>query len=396
MSVTEAMESRTQRYGKRVIAVLIWALLLWYAQRTFVATWRGYDFTLNFWNAGHMVLQGQRHNLYNLAEQWRFQRDLTGSRGVVFCYPSPVAVLYAPTAFFSAATGHLLWNIFSVLLFCACAYFLNRALQLQRDWFADFGLLCVCIPFYFHLVQGQIDAVLLLSFILGLWAMKRDDDVLTGVFLSLGLIKFQVMLPFLFILLLRKKWKTVGVSAIGGMVQLALMMMVSGVHSLVEYVDLLRHLNTIPDAIVHPAMMANFRGLYFVIAHREANGVVLGLFSLALLVWAARTWRDLESGYCGAMVVCFLVSYHAYPHSLILTVPALAVLAKRVAVVGWSSAEGLVLLLAGTPPLLIVTLFMSKVALMAIPVAAIPLVLAYSRNREPVEESPALRARAAS
>ncbi len=384
----EANESRVDLYGKRVLAALSWILQLWITQTSFAGAPRLFDFSPNFYVAAQMFRQGYRHQLYDLVLQRAFQMHYLQSEGVVFCYPSLVAVIYSPTSFFTVVQGHLLWSVISIVLFMLCAFVLTRAFALNKDWFVVFGLFSAFLPVYFHLLQGQVDVLVLAAFLLGFWTMKRGRDRLAGFALAVGLIKFQVMLPFMLILLLRKRWRVLAGFALGSAVFFASCVIISGIGEIAGYAHLLTHLNNIPNAVVAPGMMANLRGLLYLAVGREANLLLLALLSLGLSFWAAHNWFDLETGFSLAMIVSLLVSYHTNPHSLILLIVPLAVLAKRIPVIGWKSMEGGVFLLVASPVLIILSLFAHRFALMAIPIVALGWVMSRRTAARPVAPTP--------
>jgi hypothetical protein len=384
----EANESRVDLYGNRVVAALSWILQLWITQASFALTPRLFDFSPNFYVAAQMFRQGYRHQLYDLVLQRAFQVRYLQSEGVVFCYPSLVAVIYSPTSLFTLVQGHLLWSVISIALFMLCAFVLTRVLALNKDWLVVFGLFSAFLPVYFHLLQGQVDVFVLAAFLLGFWAMKNGRDGLAGLALALGLIKFQVMLPFMLILLLRKRWRVVAGFALGAAVFFASCVIISGIRELAGYARLLTRLNNIPNAVVAPGMMANLRGLLYLVVGREASLLLLMLLSFALSFWAAHNWFDLETGFSLAMIVSLLVSYHTNPHSLILLIVPLAVLAKRIQDVGWNSMEGAVFLLVSSPVLIVLSLFARRFALMAIPIFALGWVMSRRAAARPVAPTP--------
>ncbi len=366
----EANQSRVDLYGKRVVAALSWIIQLWITQTSFALAPRLYDFSPNFYVAAQMFRQGYRHQLYDLVLQRAFQMRYLQSEGVVFCYPSLVAAIYSPTSLFTVVQAHLLWSVISILLFMLCAFVLTRVLALNTDWFVVFGLISAFLPVYFHLLQGQVDVFVLAEFLLGFSAMKNGRDGLAGLALALGLIKFQVMLPFMLILLLRKQWRVLSGFVAGAGVFCAIQFAISGKNSFYDYARLLGSLNKIPNAIVSPEMMANLRGLLFTLTGRETNLLVLMALSLALAIWTASKWSDLETGFSLAMITSVLMSYHGYPHSLILLILPLALSTKRISALGWNSIEGAVFLCLASPILLIETVFLRRFSLMAIPIIA--------------------------
>ncbi len=245
-----------------------------------------------------------------------------------FNYPAPMALLYWPTTLLDLNGGYLLWTILSTLMFAASVLLLNRTFGFANDsWFLV--LLCAgYLPVQATLASGQCDAFLLLVYAVALVCLKNGKAEESGLVLSLALLKFHLVLPFALVMLMRKQWRFLLGFGTGAIVLLGIWTWISGPGLFTAYPRLLMSMKVVPRGGFEPSLMANFRGVFFVLTRHEAPTWVLGAVAFGLLIFVARRWKKVETGFAASMTMMLLTSYHGYVYDLILLLIPLMVMSK--------------------------------------------------------------------
>ena len=302
------------------------------------------DFRM-FYSTAQMIRHGLAGHLYDLDLQHAFQLKFAGKIGLIFDYP-PVSILpYVPGAWLSLASAYVLWTAVSTLLIAESAILLNSSLQLFKHPSSCFLVSLLFLPAWLDLMQGQIVAIILVAYALAFFFMMRRNDFACGCALGLSLIKFHLVLPFVFILLLRRRWRALsGFALVTGLFLLACVA-VAGPGFLIAYPKMLMALSSLPQTGMHLYAMANLHGIAVGVLHHEVPVAAMMLISLLLLVLAATMWKNDPQGFATALCVTILVSYHLNPHDLLpLLVPALVIIKSA----GWISWQSLTVIFAGT------------------------------------------------
>src|SRR5215813_5861412 len=181
-----------------LVAPAIMFLLLWWPLRANALGTSG-DF-IAFYGAGKLVRQGRVSGLYDFDQQLAVQQEFTGHRDPLPFIHAPFEVwLFLPLAYFSFSTAYLLWTFSNLSL-------LGLLVFLLRPYGAEFGtverLILVGASFYPALttiLQGQDSFLVLLAYALAYIGLKKNRDFQAGGWLAAGLVKFQTILPFVFI-----------------------------------------------------------------------------------------------------------------------------------------------------------------------------------------------------
>jgi hypothetical protein len=188
------------------------------------------------------------------------------------------------------------------------------------------------------LLQGQDILPLLLLYVLACRAIKRHSDFAAGCWLGLGLFRFHLVLPFLFVLALRKRWRVLAGSAVMAMLMALLSVVVVGWKEALAYpLYLMQVENRVGTGVIAPEKMPNLRGLLFVLLpHATPHAVMfaaVAALSLALLWATASLWKSgndqqlFPLQFSLALLATLLVSYHEYDYELSLAlVPVLLIL----------------------------------------------------------------------
>lgn len=288
--------------------------------------------TLDFANlyvAGRIVREGRSGQLYDLALQQKIEREVSpGGLFQPYYHPPFQALFLVPFTFFSYPHAFLLWAAMNLLVFVLIIY-LTRFTGCELSPAAYLVWLGMCLFFVIAvLALGQDSLLLALVFLLAFLVMKRRRDFIAGLVLGMGLFRFEILLPFVFILLLRRRWKifagfcTVGVAALA----------VSA--ALVGWAGLLRYAQTLvivggassgawadrSSAAMMPCLRGAFDALLGGSVPRNLDFPVIIAATLVLLGWAAWQFRNIDRPekpsfdleFSLALIAALLSGYHVF------------------------------------------------------------------------------------
>jgi hypothetical protein len=209
--------------------------------------------------------------------------------------------------------------------------------------------------------------------------LRSGAEFRAGCALACGLFKFQLIIPFFLILLLRRKWSAVcGFAAIGSLLILA-SIEVSGIQVLAAYPRFLLFESRYQQiAGFAPEYMPNIRGaLHLLIDGRFsllAFGILVALLSGLVLWLSAKNWRDEQLGlsFSAAILATLLASYHLYDYDLTLLLLPVSVvcgeLARRERLLSSPITLSAALVVLFIPPFHRLLLLHGVYALMVIPI----------------------------
>ena len=165
------------------------------------------DFSVTYIGS-RMVYLGQGRQLYDLAEQRKLKAALLkDAEPLIYEHPPFEALLLAPLGALPYKTAYLLWGLINVAIFLTLPRLLRPYATAPRDELAYLALWLLFAPLGVALYQGQSSIVLLLVYALTFSALKQGRDGRAGAILGLGLFKFQFILPFVLIFVLRRQWR---------------------------------------------------------------------------------------------------------------------------------------------------------------------------------------------
>jgi glycosyl transferase family 87 len=330
------------RFGKRKeFAAGVFLLAMTFSNVISAARLAGFlrdgyqNFTI-FYAAARMVRSGQSSVLYDLSAQYRAQQEfapnvLIRRAALPYNHPPFEALLFVPFTFLPYVPAYLLWTLLNGMMVAA-------SLMLLRRKFVEIGHLPLAflalaatgfVPVVSGVVQGQDSVLLLFLFVVALTAMEEGNDVAAGAALAAGLFKFNLVLPLVFLLALRR-WRLllgfVPVAALLGGISLAM----AGVHGAVGYMQLLLRLeNTGAGGSIVGGDMPNLRGMISSLAGGHGGTslmpITIACSAAALLI---ALWRmgpipdSVRFPFLLATVTAILVSYHTLTYDLSLLLPA--------------------------------------------------------------------------
>lgn len=300
---------------------------------------QGYpDFTA-FYSAGKCVLSGRGSEVYTTEGEARFQQEFASQVKIrqsplPFTHPPFEAAMFAPLALLPYQAAYWTWNGLSVLALFGCLWLLRLYIPNLGAWSHTLPILAALafFPVFICLLQGQ-DSLLLLLLLVGAFAaMEKGRDLGAGILLGLALFRFQLVLPLIVILLLRKRWKVVAGFSVAAMALVAASIPVVGWTQVLGYPqELLRISHSQSSAAMNPKNMPNLRGLVVSFLGESAAGQWLtALLSVGLVGFAAWKWQaeperpDHRAGFGLAVTIAVMVSYHLMGHDLsVLLLPLL-------------------------------------------------------------------------
>jgi len=341
------MSPNLNAFNKKVpayAAVVFWAMILgyaWMAPRVYSYARNGYaDFSM-FYTAGQIVHRGQGHQLYDTAMQMQVQREFSQSavlrnRALLYLRAPFEALLFVPFAEVSYIQAYRVWVFLCGILVLATAWLLREriaALRTLPGWLyypAYFSF----FPIAYGFVLGQDCALMLLLIALFLVGLLEGRDVFAGCMLGLALIKFQLVLPLVLILVLKRLFRVLGGFVVVASALTAVSAWIVGWSGLKAYPAYLLRLNHVPAAVaIYPGLMPSLRGLvegWTDPMHSSRTlDIVTAALSLVVLVWAAQQWdtavprtsRTYLAGLSIALMAALLAGYHAFSYDLSLLCP---------------------------------------------------------------------------
>ena len=368
-----------KKYKKFLLIFLVGMLSL-----HIVVTWRsrdlvrkGYpDFTA-LYSAGKILRQGLGRQLYDSQTQFRIQQEFAAGVSIrqgplPYIHPPWEALLLVPFAYFSYQTAYLLWDTVNVLILLSLPFLLRNHLPQLKRVPALFWLFAALAfyPIFFDLLQAQDILPLLLFLTLAFVSLKQNHDLAAGCWLGLGLFRFHLVLPLVFILLLHKRLRALLGFALVAVVLAVVSIAIIGWNAALSYPAFVWHVETVMGhgAIV-PVDMPNLRGLlHTFLAERSSKLViqlVVAVLSVTLLFFASAKWKFaregtvFDLGFALALVATILVSYHANTYDLSLLFLPVMLLTNHVAGADWKHGWNRITLLG---PMLL--LFVSPIQML--------------------------------
>ena len=315
--------------------VVIYAAIFW-NMRELVR--EGYpDFAI-YYRAGVIVRRGFGRRLYDDTTQIKVQRGFSPavaarSGALPYNHPPFEAALFVPFTYVSFPSAFALWDLANLAMLVTLPFLLRPYLSALQNYGWPLWVLTslAFFPIFAALLQGQDAILLLFLYTLAFVCLKKNRDACAGAWLALGLFKPHLVLPFVFLLLLQDRKKTLygflPMAAVLALISTAIV----GPEGIKLYPAYVAHLEqTLAGGAIVPSDMPNLRGALdlFLSGVPHLVAVVL-VISLGLLLYTAlvctRIGKNLfDLKFSLAAVATVLVSYHAMMYDLsLLMVPVL-------------------------------------------------------------------------
>jgi len=324
-------------------AMIVLHAWMFFRLRREIAT--GYpDFTI-FYTAGKCIIQGHGRQLYDLETQSAIQREFAPEvkhreNPLPFNHPPFEALLFAPLAGLPYVAAYLVWAMFNLALILGFWILLRPRLPALHRLLPGLPLLAMFafFPLIIALLQGQDSILVLFLYGLAFSALATGRAFVAGICLGLALFKFQLVLPFVLVLLLRSQWRAVAgfvMTAFGLLLISAGVVGWSGVMAYPGFVLGLSRSGA--RAGIYPQDMPTLRGLFagsLHLAGRPAGLAIIAL-SIALVALAAHWWRVQSGrrfvlGFSLCVTITTMVGYHLLVHDLSVLMLAVLLVAEPI------------------------------------------------------------------
>ena len=318
---------------ENIVALVAFAILL--VSAVFWAgkppTMEKTDFSVTYIGS-RMVYLGQGAKLYDLAEQQKLKRLLLpDAEPLIYEHPPFEALLLAPLGALPYKTAYLIWGLINVAIWLMLPYLLRPYAPAPRDDLGYLVLWLLFAPLGVALFQGQSSLLILLVYSLAFIALKQGRDFRAGAILGLGLFKFQFILPFALIFLLRRQWRFLKgfLATAAGLGVLSVVAV--GWPGIWSYIHLLVSIVRHPDSVAHGAAvdMGTLQGFVHAllgkVLGRSAISLLVTAISASLMGWSAWRWHATEDGQRGrtfdlmfavSVVVALVTGFHMFTHDL--------------------------------------------------------------------------------
>ena len=302
---------------------------------------KGYpDFTI-FYSAGKILREGLGTELYDETTQYRVQQEFAAGVSIrqgplPYNHPPFEALLFVPFTYLPYFSAYLLWNVINLLILCSLPLLLRQHIPLIPWASRAFWLLAALafFPVFVTLLQGQDTIILLLLLALMFISLKKKADFSAGLWLGLGLFRFQVIMALVVLLLLNRKWKAIAGFLSAGFVLAVISIVLVGAKGASNYPS---YLWSAEKQMHHGASivsdMPNLRGFIETVLGQTVSSPavnsLIAISSITLLAAATKwkLWVNLNLGFSLAIIVAILVSYHSLAHDLsVLFLPGLLII----------------------------------------------------------------------
>jgi hypothetical protein len=300
--------------------------ILWESRKEIAA---GYGDFIIFYTGAQIINDGKSNELFNVETQNSYQAKFDVPQlewPLPFNHAPYELFLFLPLAHFTYPVAHAIWSGMNLISLGIMLHLLLPYVQSQHNFFIAVALFA-WFPTMETLRLGQdsiMSTLLLLAVFINL---KRQRDGWAGFFLALGLYKPQLVLPMAGAFLVARRWQTLTIFSITGLILVAISLGMVGWQGAFDFVSILRLMDNY-SYIIFPANMPNIRGLSHVLfnsggleflASTATVVISLGLYALCLYVWRGEL-DVLDPGFdlkfSLTIVTTVLISYHLYAHDL--------------------------------------------------------------------------------
>ena len=324
--------------------VIIYCFLGWWL-KDFITEGRS-DF-ISYYTAAQLIKE-RPSDLYDLKLQAEFQDSILGGLGssirfrdglLAYNHPPFEIVWFVPLASLPYLGAFSLWALISSSCFAAGILLLARDMNADKASLNSIYLLSLLfLPVLATLFQGQDSGILFLCWVLTYFNLKQSKDGWAGLWLSLVLQKFQLLVPLLLLLLLKRRWKALAGFMGGSAVLLLVSWALVGLSGIESYARLLVEMSGwVERRGIYPSQMHNLRGQFYALLYPDrvvlANFVTV-IASLLLLALLAKAWGgrwevgrpEFDLKFSLMLITTLLVSPHLNFHDLsILLLPGLLI-----------------------------------------------------------------------
>jgi len=268
-------------------------------------------------------------------------------------HPPPVIIVGIPFTYFDLSRAALLWLLFELACLAVSSVLMVKAAAGRVNGVAASMLFLVCVawdPFDREMFWGQL-MILTLTLISGAWvALRSERDVPGGLLLGVALALKLFGWPIVLFLLLTRRWRAVFAAALSfALLNLAAALLI-GFNEIVTYYTVIGpEVSKLYRGIagnfsvwsIGPRLFdASADGWYKPLIDVPALAPLLSIAAvvgvLVLVIRETLHRRPFDSAFCALACISIVINPIAWSHYLVLTAPAMCLLAWRMKQVGFS------------------------------------------------------------
>jgi hypothetical protein len=330
-----------------VTGSLIFHLVILWESRKEIAAGFG-DFII-FYTGAQIINDGRVKELFKVETQNAYQAKFNVPQlewPLPFNHAPYELFLFLPLVHLSFPVAHAIWSSLNLVLLAVMLKWLLSYVQSPHSFFIVTSVLA-WFPTMETFRLGQ-DSIMSTALLLAVFvSLKRERDGLAGLFLALGLYKPQLVLPLAGCLLMARRWYSLSIFGVTGMVLVGISVWMVGLQGIFDFLSILRSMNHY-SYIIYPPNMPNIRGLIHDLLYAKATGslsfALTGIMSVVAYLLCLFLWRgdfdalnsifDLQ--FSLTLLTTILISYHLYPHDLLPVVVAAILLFRYINIEGAS------------------------------------------------------------
>jgi hypothetical protein len=371
-------------FAAMAFLVLFNLVLLWSSRASIFG---GYNDFRAYYSSALLVRQGRGVQIYNDQVQAETQAPLLDNPSVYpgfspFNHPAYETLIWIPLTFLPYRTAAISWTIINLVICLGLSLYLPRYLP-ELPVFPWTLLMLGFGPLIFTLLLGQDSILLLMIYVFAFINLKQDRPYLAGAILALGLFRFHLLIPFVFIFMLFRHWKFVAGFCAGAVVPILLSVYIAGSEGSRDYVNLLLYVNQFSEPqryVLVASNMPTLHGLFSLLFGASATTerlipVLTVVCSVGLCVLAYKVWSKckptLRIEFAFGLVITILVSFYMYAYDLALLLLAiLLMIDPKDFGEMWKLNKPLIVIviLLAAAPLYVLLGLQTAVALMAVPI----------------------------
>ncbi len=297
----------------------------------------GVDF-FSYYLGAHALGNSNTKTVYDLRTQLNIQNKLLNSNQnhvLPFKAPLTSTIPYYLLTFFDPLCAYKIFFLFQILLLLLCCYLMIK--NFQTDILFTI-LFAVSPPIIGSLIQGQSSILVFFFTVISILLFRRQKYFLSGIFLSLILLRPQLSLILLFILLIERNKKFLHGLVIGGVVIFLSNNAIYGNGFVKDYINFLIKTET-PDYGTHIGASYTLKTVLEVIDSLFKTSfsnlsVFLTIVSVTVISFILLTNRkklkaDFEEELGLAILLGIPLGLHLLTHDLLIIAMPLNILFKR-------------------------------------------------------------------
>lgn len=324
------------------VILCVVSVLLGFHGRTFMGRPLGGDF-VEFYTVGKILNTYPAARIYDLALAVRLQHEtlptMAATQMLVFGQAPYIAWLFRPFALLPYAWAYVAWLGFTAALYAAGLATLFAAVHLEpEDRKTGYLLALSWAPFLFETwIGGQMAGFVFFVWALFFWLVENERRFAAGLVLSLCLFKPTLLALPAAMLLVSRRWRTVGGLATGGAALAVASFFTVGFEGLRAWTGMLAfaaQVSARPEDAWHRAKYVDMSAFFRLLLGNSQPLtsivlIVLGLASVGLLGWAWWRSNHVAENELWAATLCFTLVVNAYApiYDMVLVVAAVAFVA---------------------------------------------------------------------